>query len=191
MPDNGLTEQQKKWMASVRASLEASTGKTLDQWAMIAAACPETKPKARQKWLKDNHGLGQNYAMLVLGEVGRRSGEMPRDPDAMKSALWSDPNSAAIAQALQARVDALPGSITGQRKTYTTWSRNFAFAAARPVKGGAVRLGLAVGPDASPRLSVAEKEGWSERLKSVVLLESPDQVDQDLGDLMAAAFDLS
>jgi hypothetical protein len=191
MPDNGLTEQQKKWMASVRASLETSTGKTLDAWVEIAAGCPETRPRGRQKWLKDLHGLGQNYAMLVLGEVARRSGETPRDPDAMKVSLWSDPNSAAIAQALQARVDALPGSITGQRKTYTTWSRNFAFAAARPVKGGTVRLGLAVGPDVNTRLAVAEKEGWSERLKSVVELESPDQVDQDLGDLMAAAFDLS
>lgn len=191
MPDNGLTEQQKKWMASVRSSLETSTGKTLDAWVEIAAACPETKPKARQKWLKGLHGLGQNYAMLVLGEVARRAGETPRDPDAMKSNLWTDPNSAAIAQALQAKVDALSGSITGQRKTYTTWSRNFAFAAARPIKGGAVRLGLAVTPDASPRLSPAEKEGWSERLKSTVVLESASQVDDQLANLMAAAFELS
>ena len=191
MPDNGLTEQQKKWMASVRASLETSTGKTLDQWVTIAADCPEIKPKARQKWLKDHHGLGQNYALLVLGEVARRSGQPLRDPDAMKSSLWSDPKSAAIARALQVRVDALPGSITGQRKTYTTWSRNFAFAAARPLKGGAVRLGLALAPDASARLVPCEKEGWSERLKSVVVLESPDQVDDHLAGLMASAIDLS
>ena len=36
MPDNGLTEQQRKWMASVRASLETTTGKTLERWVAVA-----------------------------------------------------------------------------------------------------------------------------------------------------------
>jgi len=116
----------------------------------VAATCPETKPKARQKWLKDHHGLGQNYAMLVLSEVARRSGETPRDPYAMKSNLWIDANSAAIAEALQARVDALVGSITGQRKTYTTWSRNFALRRQGRSRAAPVRLGLGVAPRHEP-----------------------------------------
>ena len=32
----GLTERQKKWFASVQASLVRDTGKALDEWAAIA-----------------------------------------------------------------------------------------------------------------------------------------------------------
>ena len=41
---SGLTDRQKKWFASVEASLERDTGNTLAQWAKIAKACPETTP---------------------------------------------------------------------------------------------------------------------------------------------------
>jgi hypothetical protein len=192
MPDNGLTEQQRKWMASVRASLESATGKSLDQWLAIARACPETAPKARQRWFKETHGLGQNYFMLVQSELSASQGVVTRDPGQMAQALWADPGSAAIAKALQGAVDAIDGSITGQRKGYTTWSRQFAFAAARPVKpAGSVRLGLALPPETSPRLEPAAKEGWSERLKSSLVLTAPDQVDGALRDLLKAAFEQS
>ena len=192
MPDNGLTEQQKKWMASVRASLETSTGKSLDEWVAIAGTCPETKPKARQLWFKETHGLGQNYFMFVMSELASRDGQTPRDPGEMAKTLWADPAAGAVHAALQAAIDALPGAITGQRKTYTTWSRAFAFASARPVKpNGTVRLGLALAPDSDPRLAPAAKEGWSERLKSVLVLTAPDQVDDGVRALLRAAFDNS
>jgi len=58
----GLSPRQQKWFASVKASLERDTGKTLEEWIAIARTCPETKPRARAQWLKDNHGLGQNRA---------------------------------------------------------------------------------------------------------------------------------
>ena len=44
---SGLTERQKKWFASVEASLERDTGKTLAQWVKIAKTCPETTPGKR------------------------------------------------------------------------------------------------------------------------------------------------
>jgi hypothetical protein len=59
--------------------------------------------------------------------------------------------------------------ISGQRKGYTAWSRSYAFAATRPQRGQ-VRLGLALTPSASPRLQRAQREGWSQRLKSTLLL---------------------
>lgn len=189
MPDNGLTEQQRKWMASVRASLETATGRSLEAWIAIAAQCPETRPKARQKWFKDVHGLGQNYAMLVMREAAAAAGVVRATPAETAAALWSDPNAAAIAAALQAQVDAIDGAITGQRKTYVTWSRQYAFAAARPGRPvGTVRLGLALAPDADPRLSPPAREGWSERLTAVVALSRPDEVDAGLVALLRQAF---
>lgn len=187
--DDGLTEQQRKWMASVRASLESSTGRSLAQWVEIARTCPETKPKAWQKWMKEVHGLGQNYAMMVKHEMGRLDGAQPRDPKALAAGLWSEPRAAATFKKLQAAADALPGAVTGQRKTYTTWSKTYAFACARPVgKAGEVRLGLALEPAADKRLQPAAKEGWSERLKSTVVLGSAAEVDAGLKALIEAAF---
>lgn len=185
-----LTEQQKKWMASVRASLEASTGKSMAEWIEIAKTCPETAPKARQRWFKEVHGLGQNYAMMVIMAQADQAGESPRDPDALAKGLWSDPAPAAIFEALKAAVAPLPQLVTGQRKTYTTWSRAYAFAAARPARGK-VRLGLAVDPVLDPVLIPADREGWSERLKSTVVLSSPAEVDDGLKALLRAAWERS
>ena len=64
-----LTEQQKKWFASVREGLQRDTGKSLAEWVEIARTCPEAKHRARLKWFKDTHGLLQNRASYVLGEA--------------------------------------------------------------------------------------------------------------------------
>ena len=191
MAENSLTEQQRKWMASVRASLEASTGRSLADWVEIASTCPETKPRARQRWFKEVHGLGQNYAMMVMMAASEAAGAPMRDPDAHRANLWSDPASAAVFAALEAAVADLPNLVTGQRKTYTTWSRAYAFAAARPLKGGKVRLGLAIEPGADARLEPAAKEGWSERLKASVTLSEPTEVDAGLKALLKAAWERS
>jgi hypothetical protein len=191
MAEKTLTEQQRKWMASVRASLEASTGRSLAEWIEIARTCPETAPKARQRWFKETHGLGQNYAMMVMMAAAEAAGAPMRDPDAFRKALWSDPAAVAIFTALEAAIAALPAVVTGQRKTYTTWSRAYAFAAARPLKGGKVRLGIAVEPQADTRVEPAAKEGWSERLKASVTLESADAIDEGLKGLLKAAWERS
>jgi len=193
MADNTLTEQQRKWMASVRAGLEKATGRSLAEWVEIARGCPETAPRARQRWFKETHGLGQNHAMMVLSELAGEGVGNPRDPDALASALWSDPRAAAVFAALKAAVGELPDLITGQRKTYTTWSRAYAFASTRPIRGkqgrgGLVRLGLAVTPDADPRLVPAAREGWSERLHATLVLAAPGEVDGAVKAMLRAAW---
>jgi hypothetical protein len=191
MAETTLTEQQRKWMASVRASLETSTGRSLADWIEIAKTCPETAPKARQRWFKETHGLGQNYYMMVMMAASEQAGAPMRDPAAFRKALWSDPAASAIFAALEAVVADLPDVVTGQRKTYTTWSRAYAFACARPLKGGKVRLGLAVEADVDARLEPAAKEGWSERLKASVTLSGVEEVDEALTGLLKAAWDKS
>jgi hypothetical protein len=67
MPDPvNLTERQRQWFASVRATLESSTGRSLQDWAEVARRCPETAHRKRLAWMKQTHGLGQNYASVVL-----------------------------------------------------------------------------------------------------------------------------
>src|SRR5665213_52326 len=188
MAEPNLTERQQKWFASVRASLERDTGKTLSQWAAIARTCPESGHRARLKWLKDEHGLLQNRASHVLSEAFGSSGAW-QDPEALIAALWTDAASKAIFEAIDARASALPEAVRTARKGYTAWSRKVQFAAARPVKGGKVMLALAVGPDADARLETVKNESWSERLKARVALVSAAEVDDVLGALLRSAWE--
>jgi hypothetical protein len=187
-PPAHLTARQEKWFASVREGLARDTGRSLAEWVEIAKTCPETKPRARLQWLKTNYGLLQNRATLVLSEAFP-SAETWAEPDALRAALWTDPGQSAILEAIEAAVRDLPQLIVGQRKTYTAWSREFQFAAARPVKGG-VRLGLAVAPDADPRLEPRKaSESWSERCKAALVLSSAAEVDAGLKALLRQAWE--
>jgi hypothetical protein len=186
-----LTERQKKWFASVREGLARDTGRSLEDWVAIARTCPETKPRAQLAWLKENHGLGQNRASYVLSEAFPSERMTWDKPDEARAALWTDPAALAILEAVEAAVADFDGLVTGQRKGFTAWSREFQFAAAKPVKGGTAVLGLAVTPDASPRLLEPKNEGWSERLKAKVALASPADVDDELKALLKTAFERS
>lgn len=182
-----LTGRQKKWFASVQASLERDTGRALAEWVAIARTCPETTPRKRVEWLREHHGLGVNRIAHILSEAF--PSQMGWDePDALRAVLWKDPAGAAILEAVEAAVAGLPGLVTGQRKGFSAWSRNFQFAAVRPIKGGKARLGLCVTPDADPRLVEPKNEGWSERLKAAVTLDSPADVDARLKALLREAF---
>jgi hypothetical protein len=186
--ESHLTAAQAKWMASIRASMQPETGRTLEQWVEIARTCPETKPRARQQWLKTHYGLGVNRASMILSEAFPSATSWD-DPGPLQAALWSDPQSRAVFDALQ-DVACSMGEVTeGQRKGFTAWSRRVQFAAAKPAKDGAVLLGLAVPPGASPRLEPAGKDGWSERLTSRVRLSAPAEVDDDIRRLLRQAFD--
>lgn len=186
----GLTERQQKWFASVQASLERDTGKTLDEWVAIARTCPETRPKARTDWLREHHGLGVNRAAHILS-VAFPSEMSWDDAGPLRAALWKDPASEAILQKLEAAVAKLPDTVVGQRKSFTAFSRKVQMAAARPVKGGHAMVGFAVTPDADPRLTPRGNESWGDRLKGQLLLTSPDQVDASIEALLKQAWERS
>jgi hypothetical protein len=186
----GLSPRQEKWFASVKASLQRDTGKSLEEWVAIAQACPETKPKARAQWLKDNYGLGQNRAAQVLS-AAFPSGMGWDEPEKLRAALWTDPAATAILTAVERLASVLPDVVVGQRKTFTAFSREFQFAALKPAKGSRAILGLAVGPEADPRLEPPKNEGWSERLKSKLYLAGPADADEALAALLRASWERS
>jgi hypothetical protein len=185
--NTGLTEQQKKWFASVREGLQRETGKSLAEWVAIAKTCPETAPRARLKWFKETHGLLQNRASYVLREAFP-SPVGWSEPEALRDALWTDPASLAILGAVEAMVLALPDVVAGQRKGYSAWSRNYQFAALRPVRGGKARLGVALAPDAPPALEPAKNESWSERLKASTVLNAPGDANEQIAALLKSAW---
>jgi hypothetical protein len=179
MPEPNLTERQAKYFASLRATLERDTGKPMAEWIDIARACPETAPRARLKWLKDNYGLLQNHGSHVLSEAFPPDVSW-REPEKLLAALWTDPASRAIFEAVDAAARRPGEVIQTARKGYAAWSRQVQFAAARPIKGGKLMLGLALAPDVSARIEAPRNEGWSERLKARTLLSAPSEVDAEL-----------
>jgi hypothetical protein len=190
-PPSGLSPRQEKWFASVQASLERDTGKTLDQWVAIARTCPETKQRKQAAWLKENYGLLQNRAMHVLSVAFPSETGGWAEADTLRDALWTDPASRAILDAVQAAATALPDVVMGQRKQFTAFSREFQFASVKPIKGGKASLGLAVTPDTDVRLEVPKNESWSERLKAKLLLENASAVDASVNALLKAAWEKS
>jgi hypothetical protein len=111
------------------------------------------------------------------------------EPAVLRDALWSDPGARAIYEAVRSVVEALPDVVGGQRKAYSAWSREFQFAAARPVRDGSVMLGLAVPLEADARLQPVKNEPWSERLKSRLALASPAEMDASVATLLKQARD--
>ncbi|HVJ53348.1 MAG TPA: DUF4287 domain-containing protein [Aliidongia sp.] len=189
-PETGLTERQQKWFESVRSGLERETGKSLDEWVKIAMTCPETGHRARLRWFKETHGLLQNRASFVLSTAFPPA-EGWDAPEALRAALWSDPAARAIFEAVKRAAEALPEIVAGQRKGYSAWSRKVQFAALRPVRGGTAMLGLALPPEADPRLQMPKNEGWSERLKSRLPLAAPEEVDMTIDALLRRAWEAS
>jgi len=189
MESEHLTERQKKWFASVAAGLHRDTGRTLEQWAEVARTCPHTGSRARVDWLRSEHGLGVNRASTVLWAAFSEQSAGWGDPQLM-AALWSEPASRAILEAVQRLAAELPGLVIGQRKGFTAFSRGVQFAAMRPLKGGAARLGLKLDPEVSPRLTApARKESWSERLTAVIDLSGAEAVASEIGRLLRTAWE--
>jgi len=182
-----LTERQKKWFESVRASLERDTGKSLAEWVAIANTCPESGHRARLRWFKEEHGLLQNRASQVLNAASET--EMAwSDPEALIAQLWTDPRSRALFDTLNQAALTLPGTVRTARKGFTAWSRKVQFAALRPTQGGGAMLGLAVLPTADDRLEPPRSESWSERLKSRVPLPAGSSLDAALINLLRASW---
>jgi hypothetical protein len=189
--EHALTERQQKWFAAVRDGLERDTGKTLDEWVAIAMTCPETAHRARLRWFKENHGLMQNRASMVLSTAFPSPMGGWSEADGLREALWTDPASHAIYEAVKEAAEALPEIVTGQRKVFSAWSRKVQFAAVRPVKGGTAMLGLHVPLDADPRLEAPKREAWSERLTARLALVSPEAVDESVAALLKKSWDAS
>jgi Domain of unknown function (DUF5655) len=133
----------------------------------------------------------QNRASYVLGEAF--GSDMPwEDPDLLIDALWVDPASRAIFEAVREKAIAIPEVVVGPRKGFTAFSRNFQFAAAKPVKGGTAILGLALPPGADPALIPRRRsESLNERLLTIAPLASVAEVGEWIEGLLKQAWERS
>jgi len=190
--DSPLTERQEKWFKSVEDGLARDTGRTLDQWVKLAAGAPQDGGRrAQEKWLKDTYGIGVNRAAAILSRAFP-DGPSWDDPDALLAQLWTDRAARAIYDAVAQKVEKLPDVTIGPRKSFVAFSHRVQFGAMQPVKGGAARLALALDPSESKRFEPRKKsESFSDRLKAVIVLTAPADVDAEIVRLLKAAHEVS
>jgi hypothetical protein len=184
-----LTERQQKWFASVQASLERDTGKSLDDWVKIAKKCPETTPKKRIAWLRAKYGLGVNRIAHILS-VAFPEGPSWDDPEALLDQLWKEKEGRAIYDAVAKLVrKELPDAVIGPRKTFVSFSRKIQFAGILPAKGGRAELGLPLPVSASKRLSPMKSRPWAEKHTAILVLNAPKDVDAEVKRLLKSAWE--
>ena len=186
-----LTPRQQKWFASVEASLERDTGKTLDEWVKIAKKGPETTPGKRTEWLRAKYGLGVNRIAHILYAAFPPDASWD-DPEALLKQLWKEPEGRKVYDAVAALVrKEFPDAIIGPRKTFVSFARNIQFAGILPgAKGtGSAELGLPVPQSESKRLSPMKRRPWAEKHTAILVLTSPKEVDGEVKRLLKLAWD--
>lgn len=185
-----LSSKQANWFAKIRKGIEDDTGKTIDEWILIAQACPKTSHKQRLKWLKDVHGLGVNRASTILG-AAFETGLGWDNPAALLDELWKKPELRCIYDAIERYIKSLDDDVVvGPRKTFSGFSRQYQFAAARPVRGQ-LRLGLALDPVVYKLERPKSSDSWSDRLASVVVVSAPVDIDDTIKELIKCAWERS
>lgn len=185
-----VTPKQANWFSKIREGLEQDTGKNLDEWIAIAQACPESTHSKRLKWFKEVHGIGLNRASTIIG-AAFETGLGWDNPDGLLDNLWKTPELRATYDAIEVYVKSLGDDvIVGPRKTFSGFSRKYQFAAARPVRGK-VRLGLAVDPDEHNLEKAKTSDSWSDRLTSVIIVSSPEEIDEHIKSLIHSAWEAS
>lgn len=182
-----VTPKQANWFAKVRQGLEQETGKSLEEWIEIARACPESTHKKRLSWFKEVHGVGLNRASTILN-AAFETGLGWDNPEGLLASLWKTPELREIYDAIETYAKSLGDDVVvGPRKTFSGFSRKYQFAAARPVRGK-VRLGLALEPDEYGLEKSKSSDSWSDRLTSVVIVSTPNEIDERVKSLIQSAW---
>lgn len=72
--------------ASLASNLEKETGKSLDEWVVIARASRETKHMKILKYLQENYGISYGYANMIATQARIPEGEAPKGGDELVEA---------------------------------------------------------------------------------------------------------
>ena len=176
-----------KWVSE----LKQKTGRSLDEWMkFIRKEGPPTEA-ARRDWLKEQHGLGTNYAgWLAAQSVGK--GEESGDPDAYLRAAenYVDEMFAGKKEHLRPIYDALLklGLSMGKDtkacpcQTIVPLYRNHVFAQIKPTTQTRIDFGLALGDTKkTPKRLIdtggfAKKDRITHRFEIISLKDIDDEV---------------
>lgn len=176
---------------SMESTMLKATGKTMEEWIAIAKQCPESGHRARLKWMKDNHGLMQNRAMMVFSQLEGDDKLNWGEPEALVNELFAKfPEQKAVYEQVAEQIQILwPDVKIAARKGYVPIYNKHQFAAFWPSRDGLI-LALAVEQEASGLL-LLKRHSASERLKVYQVLNDPTAFDETLRSQFVAAMQRS
>ena len=180
-----------QYMASLEANLHKATGKTLAQWVKIAKTCPHAKPRAQLKWFRDEHGLGQSRAGLVLARAFGGTTFGDDNPGELIGRLFSKSfaDQRALYEKVAGFVAKLGEGTISPRRGYVALYRLKQFGAIKPSKNGLL-VGLAMRKyPKSGKLVDVKNLGGGDRTKKAVLLASAKDFDGEAKALLKQAYD--
>ena len=183
-------DRLQNYFASLEANIENATGKSVAQWVKIAKTCPETKPRARLRWFKEKHGLGQSRAGLILWRTFGNGSMGEEDPNKLMDELFAKyPEQRALYDKVAACVTKLGAGTLSPRRSYVALYRLKQYGAIKPTKKGLV-VGLAMQKyPKTARLIDVKNLGGGERNKKAVVLATPKEFDAEAKALLKAAYD--
>lgn len=179
---------------AVIANMKEKTGRSLEEWGVIAKKGGPTTARELRSWLKTEHGLGHVAAGIVAdAALGLDRYVAYDDPDALLNVLFSGANAH-----LRPLYDRLvrAGRKLGKDvrvvvcKTYVGLSRTRQFAVLKPMAGERIDLGLALpGAEFSGRLGSARGLGTSDRITHRVRVHSLKEADAEVTALLRLAYE--
>ena len=176
--------------ATMIANLKTKTGKSLDQWAAIAAKSGKSKHGEIVSYLKSAHELGHGYANLVAHTLLKSdAGSISQTTDLVAAAFAGD--KAALKPIYDAIIKTLDGFgpfEIAPKKGYVSLRRAKQFALAQPSTKTRLDLGLQLkGEPARGRLEAAGS--WNAMVSHRVRLEAMKDFDAEARAWLKQAYD--
>lgn len=183
-----LTERSAKWMTSVLANCRENTGRSLDQWTLLARKAKLADAKAARAWAK-KQGLSVVYATAVVEGLFRSHAS---SEDALIDAQYSGAKTALrpVYDALIETIRRLGDDVAIlARKSQVTCSRQTTFAVIRAATKDRIDVALKLhGTRPTARL-VANSKAMASDPSHVVAVHSESDIDRELVGWLAAAYD--
>ena len=176
--------------ASMVANLMEKTGKSLDQWAAIAAKSGAAKHGELVKLLKSEHGLTHGYANLVAHTALKSDAGSLAETTDLVAEQYAGEKAALkpIYDAILKAAEAAGAVEVAPKKAYVSLRRSKQFAIVQPSTKTRLDLGLnlkGVAPEGRREASGSFNAMVTHRVR----LEKTADVDKDVKGWIKAAFD--
>lgn len=181
-------------LAAMVASLKEKTGRTMDEWAVLAAASGKAKHGELVTWLKASHGITHGYANLIAhGTLKSDAGSKVAAGDDLVAEMFAGDKAVLrpIFDALLAGILSFGTDIEqAPKKGYLSLRRTTQFATLHPSTKSRFDVGLKLkGVAPSGRLEAAGS--WNAMVTHRVRLARADEVDAEVLGWLRQAYALA
>lgn len=182
---------RKSYEQKMTASMKERTGKTLEEWVELVKQTMPPMKTGRLKWLKNEYGLNQNSAYLILNQIDH--GDKTHDElnqEYLENQFTGD-NEALRPLYEEISRDILKlgeGIEIRPCKTYLPFYKKKQFMMIKPHKGN-LHIGLALSaPIEHPKLLSPKGLGANARITQQFMIKNREELTADLWDLIQLSY---